>query len=338
MKQTESLQIMPHMINEYLCLLKEKRRKESTIGVVRRTLSRWYESLPADKLLTEDALDQWAKELRKKQLTEKAFSDNVATVNRFLTYLEDPGLIQERGVYKEKKPAAQEHALTQNEYQRLLYTAKTAGHKRTYLLIKTICRLGIRSTELAQLTVGSVQQGEVRTTKQVHARKIKIYEPVRSELLAYAAERGIDEGPIFITKDGQPMQHFLIWKEIKKECRRMGLPEDKGAPNSLYGTYLETQATFCAESVEDLDKRYLAFLQEEEAIVGWDHFEGQQKASIEEGERLPTANVVVRTLGKKLRSEEENHLAYKIGEALPKDLTSQYDCEVTIVFKRKKDE
>lgn len=336
-KLTENKPITKALIEEYLRLLKEKGRKESSIGVARRTLYRWYESLPADKLLPEEAMDQWAELLRDKQLEEKTVVNNMAVLNPFLKYLEDPNIIQERGVHKEKKMAAQEHALTQSEYQRLLHTTKVIGHKRTYLLIKAICRLGIRSSEIAELTVDDVQQGELRITRRVHARAIKIYEPVRSDLLAYAAERGIDEGPIFITKDGAPMQHFLIWKEIKKECRRIGLPEDKGTPESLYGTYLETQATFGAETVDDIDKRYLAFLQEEEAVVGWDNIELQQKDSSEASESLPTANIVVRTLGKHLRSEEEDHLAYQIREALPKTLLSQYDCEVTVVFKRKED-
>lgn len=337
MIQSGRKQITKELIEDYLHLLREKGRKELTIVTLRRTLFRWQESLPADKLLPDDALDQWAEELKKKPLTESTAACYMTAVGAFLKYLKDPNHIQKRGFYKEKKAAAQEHALTQNEYQRLLYTAKTMGHKRTYLLMKTICRLGIRSSEMAQLTVGSIQQGELRITKQVHARTIKIYEPIRSDLLTYAAERGIEKGPIFITRDGSPMQYFLISKEIKKECRRTGLPEDKGTPDSLFRTYLETQAMLCAESVGDADKRYLDYLQEEETIVGWDNFDVRQKAPIEERESRHTANIVVRTLGKSLRSEEKDQLAHKIGEALSETLTSQYTCEVTIQFKRKEE-
>lgn len=98
---------------------------------------------------------------------------------------------------------------------------------------------------------------------------MKIYEPVRSDLLAYAAERGIVEGPIFITRDGSPMQHFLIWKEIKKVFRQLGLPEEKGTPISLRGTYLETKANLGAKSVQEVDQKYIALLQEEETSIGW---------------------------------------------------------------------
>jgi hypothetical protein len=157
--------------------------------------------------------------------------------------------------------------------------------------------------------------------------------------LEYAAERGIDEGPIFIKRDGLPMQHFLIWKEIKKECRRMGLPEDKGTPESLYGTYLETQAMLCAESVEDLDKRYLAFLQKEEMIVGWNQSDAQKKAG-KKRKSTALADTMVKQYGNAfdgLSREEEDCVIKKLGESLSDILSRKYGCKITITYNRKED-
>jgi hypothetical protein len=129
----------------------------------------------------------------------------------------------------------------------------------------------------------------------------------------------------------------LIWKQIKKVCRQIGLPEDKGIPSTLFDMYLETKRCLSAKSVEEANQKYLAVLQEEEAIIGWNNSGVQQKAFFEEVERVPLTNIVVKTLGKKLHSEEKDHLVYKIGEALSNTLTNQYTCEVTILFKRKED-
>jgi site-specific recombinase XerD len=335
MKEHQSITL--DMIDEFLSDLEAKGRSKQSIQVYRRTLRRWYESLPEDKMIEEDAQVRWAAMLREKGVSDVNITNYVAPLKLFLNYLGHPIDIRERVPYEKRKKAELERALTRKEYQLLLHAAKQRGYRRTYLLIKTIGSLGIRSTEVKDLTVGGVRQGEISLTAWGWEHTVKIYEPIRSELLAYAAEKGVEEGPIFITKAGQGVQSFLVWKEIKKVCRQIGMPEDKGTPNTLYSMYHETKRTLPGQSVEELDLKYQELLQEEEAIVGWNHSEEQQKASNEEIESLPTANIVVKTLGKKLRSEEEDHLVYKIGEALPKDLKSQYDCEVTIVFKRKED-
>ena len=327
-------QVTSSMIEEFLSDLEAQGKSKPNIDNYGRTLKRWYESLPEDKMVAEDASVRWAATLRDNGMADANITIYVSRLNRFLKHLGYSVATRERVPYEKKKENELGRVLTRKEYQSLLRGAREKGYRRTYLLIKTIGSLGIRNTEVQDLTVSSVKQGEITLTSWRVARTVKIYEPVRSELLAYAAERGIESGPIFITKEGEGMQHFLVWKEIKKVCRQIGMPEEKGTPITLYNMYQETKRTPPVQSVEEVDLKYQALLQEEEAIVGWDTVEGQ-KESVEESESLPKASVVVKTLGKKLRREEKDHLVYQIREALPKDLTSQYDCEVTIVFKRK---
>lgn len=333
----EEIQITLEMIDDFFAALKAKGKSQQTLRVYRGILERWYESLPEDKFIAGDVLGSWETLLREKGVAQSTFNNGMSIVKHFLKYLENPEAVHEKIPYEQRKKGKLEHALTRNEYQLMLHAAKERGYRRTYLFIKTIGGLGIRSTEVQYLTVGSVKKGEVTLTARGVNRTVKIYEPIRSDLLQYATESGIHEGPLFITKEGRAMQHFFIWKEIKKICRQIGMPEEKGMSSTLYNMYQETKRTFSAKSVEEVDLKYQKLLQEEEDVVGWDNSEVQQKASIEESEGLSTANIVVRTEGKRLRKEEKNHLAYQIGKALPKDVTSQYDCEVTIVFKKKEE-
>jgi site-specific recombinase XerD len=329
-------QVTAGMIDAFLSDLEVQGKLRPSIDAYGRTLKRWYKSLPEDKMVAEDASVRWAATLREEGVADANISTYVSIVNRFLKYLGYPITIRERIPYEQKKEKELKRILTRKEYQFLLHGAKEKGYRRAYLLIKTIGGLGIRNTEVQDLTVDSVKQGEITLTAWGVTRTVKIYEPIRSDLLAYAAERGIESGAIFITKEGKGIQHFFVWKEIKKVCRQIGMPEDKGTPVTLYNMYHEIKRTLPAKSVEEVDLKYQALLQEEEVLVGWDSVE-EQKVSVEERESQPAANIVVRTKGKRLSSEEKYHLAYKIGEALPKTLTSQYDCEVTIVFKRKED-
>ena len=331
----KEIQVTLDMIDAFLSDLETQGKTQVSIQVYRRTLKRWYKSLPEDKMLAEDAQARWTAMLREDGVADRNITTYVSTLNLFLKYLGYPIVARKKVSYAQKKKA-EERVLAREEYQFLLRDAKEKGYRRTYLLIKTLGGLGIRNTEVPDLTVGSVKQGEITVTSWGVNRTVKIYEPIRSELLQYATERGIESGPIFITKDGQAMQYFLVWKEIKKVCRQIGMSEDKGTPITLYNMYQETKRTLPVQSVEEVDLKYQALLQEEEAIAGWEN-SAKQKAPSEESESLPTTNVVVRTLGKRLRSEEKDHLAYQIREVLPEDLVSGYDCEVTIVFKRKED-
>lgn len=132
------------------------------------------------------------------------------------------------------------------------------------------------------------------------------------------------------------VQHFLIWEEIKKESRRIGLPEDKPPPESLYGTYLETYANLCAESVEDINKRDLDFFREEETVVGWN--EADMTLS-EEKESTGLADTLVKRYGNPFDklSREEDCVIKRLGEALSDILSRKYDCTITITYTRKED-
>ena len=62
-------------------------------------------------------------------------------------------------------------------------------------------------------------------------------------------------------------------------CRRLGVPEHKGTPKSLYQLYVNTRNEVAKKSAEEADKNYRALLEEEEAIVGWNQ---DEKPLIEE--------------------------------------------------------
>lgn len=161
--------------------------------------------------------------------------------------MESPDNFSTRRTQEEAFPEIQ---TSRAEYH-LLQTAKEMGYRRTYLLIKTVVCLGIRTTEMAHLSVEGLTQETVRIPYWNKIRSIMVFDPIRAELLAYAAECGIKEGPISVTRDGQPMQHFLIWKEIKKVCRRLEFPEQKGTPKSLYQLYINTRNEVTKESAEE---------------------------------------------------------------------------------------
>ena len=163
--------------------------------------------------------------------------------------------------------------LTRDEYRHILQTAKRKGQKRAYMIIKTVVGVGARQEELQQLSVEALKEGSTWVMKHGHKRLLEIPEPLRSELLAYAEEEGIQTGQIFVTKNGVPMSHPHIWKEIKRVCREAGIAEEKAGPSSLYKLYRATylsMCSMCSSDTEQLKERIQRLLEREEQYVAWD--------------------------------------------------------------------
>lgn len=72
-------------------------------------------------------------------------------------------------------------------------------------MIKTAVCLGIRTTEMGHLRVDELTKETVWISYRNTPRSIRVFEPIRTELLAYAAECGIKDGAVFVTRKGQPM-------------------------------------------------------------------------------------------------------------------------------------
>ena len=262
------MQVPEGVMGEYLQCLEQKGRGGKTLASYHRNLYRWYNWLPEDKILMPDALGVWEKELKGRNMTEATVRTRISLLRSFLAYLENPNQI-ERKRYGNKYRMPPEKNLSREEYQMLLRTANRMGKRRTYLLIKTIVCVGIRPQEFPGLTVGSLEEGIANVTSYNISHKVEIPEPIRTDLRKYVEDQDIKKGPIFITKDKTPMLYSAMWKDVKKVCRQVGLPEEKGSPKSLYKLYLDTKKGLNIGSIEEATQRYHYLLEAEETVIGW---------------------------------------------------------------------
>ena len=105
---------------------------------------------------------------------------------------------QQRQIY-----CAEDKELTKAEYLRLPEAAKKKPQLR--LVMETICGTGIRVSELRYFTVEAVQRGEVTVTCKAKTRSILLPGKLKKLLLDYAKKNRISSGPIFITRNGKPL-------------------------------------------------------------------------------------------------------------------------------------
>lgn len=123
--------------------------------------------------------------------------------------------------------------LTKEEYGRLVQAAKQSGQGRLSLILETICATGIRISELAEITVSGVRRGTADIYCKGKARKVLIPEPLQKKLLYYIGKQGLEQGAVFQTASGKPVDRSNIWREMKALCNLAGVGKEKVFPHNL---------------------------------------------------------------------------------------------------------
>lgn len=190
-----------------------------------------------NRVLTKDIVIEY-----KTQLTEKyavrSVNSKLASINSLLMFLgrEDckvKSLKLQRETY-----SSEEKELTKAEYLRLLQAAK--NNPRLHLIIETICGTGIRVSELKYFTVEGVQNGTVIVNCKGKTRNILVPSKLRKLLLRYVKLNKINEGIIFRTRSGKPVNRSNIWSEMKKLCKSANVNPQKVFPHNLRKLFART--------------------------------------------------------------------------------------------------
>lgn len=127
----------------------------------------------------------------------------------------------------------EEKELTKAEYARLCRAAERKHNERLNLILQTICGTGIRVSELQYITVEAVKQGEAIVNCKAKTRSVFIVKELKQKLLRYAAEQGIKNGMIFVTRTGKPISRTNIWREMKALCEEANVNPQKVFPHNL---------------------------------------------------------------------------------------------------------
>ena len=134
----------------------------------------------------------------------------------------------------------EERELTKEEYLSLVRAAKKQNNCRLALIIQTICASGIRVSELPYITVEAIARGEAVVDCKNKLRRIFIVTTLQKILAAYAKENKISAGPIFITRNGNPITRNNIWREMKALCKEARVNEKKVYPHNLRHLFATT--------------------------------------------------------------------------------------------------
>ena len=130
--------------------------------------------------------------------------------------------------------------LTKKEYERLVRAARRKGDERLALLVQTLCAVGLRVSELRAITVESLKTGVAEIAGKGKRRTIQIPQSLVDVLIPYCRERGIESGPVFVTRTGKPMDRSNIWKMLKKLAEAAKVSATKVFPHNLRHLFART--------------------------------------------------------------------------------------------------
>ena len=135
--------------------------------------------------------------------------------------------------------ASVEEELTKQEYERLLGAARDTS-ERLYLLMQCICSTGIRVSELKYITVDALDAECARINNKGKLRVVFLPTKLCKMLTLYVKEHKIKSGPVFVSKNGRPLDRSNIWTSMKKLCTIAGVAASKVFPHNLRHLFART--------------------------------------------------------------------------------------------------
>ncbi len=220
------------MINQYELELYEEEKSKATIQKYLRDLRRFFMYLPELKEVNKKAVIQYKQYLKEHYKATSANSMLVA-LNRFLMFAGWADCRVRQFRVQKMLFCKEERTLSAEEYKRLVQAADSRGNSQLCLVLQTICSTGIRVGELRYITVESLREGMAEIDNKGKDRRIIFTKELSRLLIDYCFRNRIVSGPVFVTKNGGPLDRSNVWRAMKGLCGDAGVDPRKVFPHNL---------------------------------------------------------------------------------------------------------
>ena len=220
-------------VDGFLKNLYLEERSENTVSKYRRDIERFRRFLAGERPLEREAVVAYKRYLLGEGYKASSVNSMLAAVNALLAYL---GLADCRvRLLKIQRQAFRDRSreLEKADYLRLLETARRKKKPRAEALLQTLCGVGIRVSELPFITKEAVLAGRAAIRCKGKCRVVPLPDRLRRLLLRYCGERGIQSGPVFVTRGGRPMHRSTVWRAVNDLSAGADVPPRKVYPHSL---------------------------------------------------------------------------------------------------------
>ena len=219
-------------ITAYGANLRMEERCEATVRKYVGAVMSLFRFLPPEKTVTQELLLAWKAEISVR-FSASGANVMISAVNRFCAFMSWSGLRIKQIKVQRRIFRDCDRELTRAEYMRLLNAARAKGNPRLYWLMQTLASTGIRVSELRFVTEESLHSGRAVVDCKGKQRVVMIPQKLREKLLTYCAETGVKSGPVFVTRNGKPLNRSNIWKELQGLCAAAHVDARKVFPHNF---------------------------------------------------------------------------------------------------------
>lgn len=233
---TERILIVEY-IEDFRNYLIREEKSAATIEKYIRDAGTFFRFLKGENVEKERVIS-YKKDLEERGYAVRSINSMLASVNSLLEFLGWSDCKVKMLRCQRQTYCADEKELSKEEYTRLLEASRK--QERLNLVIQTICSTGIRVSELKYFTVEAVKRGEISVRCKSKIRTILVPGKLRRLLLDYAKKQKIQQGSIFVTKNGKPLDRSNIWSQMKALCKNAGVNPEKVFPHNLRKLFVRT--------------------------------------------------------------------------------------------------
>ena len=230
--------ITTDQLTQFRALLKNEEKSAATLNKYLRDVQRFALWL-GDTPLERDAMLDYKADLMR-HYAAGSVNSILAALNRFLRMIarEDCRVHRLRIQYQAYSP--EEREITAQEYADLVRTARETGRARLALVLQTICSTGIRISELQYITVEALRHRRATVHNKGKIREILLPRQLCAELKGWAKAAHIRSGPVFVTRNGLPLDRSNVWSQMKGLCAAAQVDPSKVFPHNLRHLFART--------------------------------------------------------------------------------------------------
>ena len=219
-----------------LCLFRnyllEEERSAATIEKYGRDVLAFLSWLSDREEISKEVVVGYKQAIIGKYKTTSANS-MLVSVNRFLDFIGKKDCQVKLFKIQRNPFRKKDKELTKEEYNRLILAAKAKSSSCLFLMIQAICSTGIRVSEHRFITREALERGRITIYNKGKERVVFLPKKLKKCLLQYCRQNGIYSGPVFVTKNGTPVNRCNVWAEMKALCKEAGVSPEKVFPHNL---------------------------------------------------------------------------------------------------------
>ena len=209
-----------------LCLFRnyllEEERSAATIEKYGRDVLSFLSWLSDREEISKEVVVGYKQAIIGKYKTTSANS-MLVSVNRFLDFIGKKDCQVKLFKIQRNPFRKKDKELTKEEYNRLILAAKAKSSSRLFLMIQAICSTGIRVSEHRFITREALERGRITIYNKGKERVVFLPKKLKKCLLQYCRQNGIYSGPVFVTKNGTPVNRCNVWA-VFLQCLVCGIP------------------------------------------------------------------------------------------------------------------